>query len=272
MTKNTIPAAFCLVFSIFILSSCKKNNGPDPSANGQLTLSFDNRAGNAPLSLNGPSYTNAAGQNFTVSMLNYYISNIALRNSDGSLYTVPVNDSYFLIKESDESTQTFSISVPEGDYTELSFLIGVDSLKSVSPVSERTGVLDPTGDALGMYWTWNSGYIFMKMEGDSPQAPYDSTSGTNRIRYHIGGFGGYNSPTPNNLRRVTLSFNGAAAEVRQEKTKAPNVHIEADVLKLFSGTQQVSFAAEPTVMGGVTASAIADNYRNMFRVDHVHND
>lgn len=272
MKKNIILPGISLLLSILVLSSCKKNTGPDPNQTGQLKISFDNRAGSSPISLNGPSYTNAAGESFTVSMLNYYISNIALRNIDGSVYTLPADDSYFLIKESDESTQTLQISVPEGDYSEISFLIGVDSLKSTRPVSERTGVLDPTGAAQGMYWTWNSGYIFVKMEGESPQAPLDTNSNNNRIRYHIGGFGGYSSPAPNNLRRVTLSFNGTEAEVRNDKPKAPNVHIEADVLKMFSGGAQISFAASPTVMGGPVASSIADNYRSMFRVDHVHND
>lgn len=271
-SNHILFAGIGLFISAITFSGCKKNTGPDPSDSGQLKLSFDNRAGSSPLSLNGPSYTNAAGENFIVSMFNYYVSNIALRNADGDTYTVPADDSYFLVKEEDESTQTLTLSVPEGDYTEVSFLIGVDSLKSTRPVNERTGVLDPTGEALGMYWTWNSGYIFVKMEGTSPQAPLDSSSGTNRIRYHIGGFGGYNSPAPNNLRRVTLSFDGARAQVRKDKTKAPNVHIEADILKLFQGNNQVSFAATPTVMGGPAAPLVADNYSHMFRVDHVHND
>ena len=64
-------------------------------------------------------------------------------------------------------------------------------------VSQRTGVLDPSGAGADMYWTWNSGYIFFKMEGTSPAA----TGMGNSFMYHIGGFGGYSAPTINNIKQ-----------------------------------------------------------------------
>lgn len=80
-------------------------------------------------------------------------------------------------------------NIPAGEYKEIRFLLGVDSLKSIAPASERTGVLDPADRwRWKSYRMWNSGYIFVKVEGTSPQAPLDSASNSNKFRYHIGLF------------------------------------------------------------------------------------
>lgn len=77
--------------------------------------------------------------------------------------------SVFLVKESDKASQTVKLNdVPAADYVSLTYTVGVDSAKSVADVSKRTGVLDPASYGTdNMYWSWNSGYIFFKMEGNS---------------------------------------------------------------------------------------------------------
>jgi len=51
-----------------------------------------------------------------------------------------------------------------------------------------------------MFWTWNSGYIFFKLEGNSPV----STQPNGKIEYHIGGF---QSPT-SAIRKYTGQLTG----------------------------------------------------------------
>src|SRR5574343_96432 len=92
-----------------------------------------------------------------------YIS-IKFDNEDGTERAIPQDSSYFLIEETNADSKVLELRVPEGNYKSVKFIIGVDSLKSTRPVNERTGVLDPSGAAAGMYWVWNTGYIFMKME------------------------------------------------------------------------------------------------------------
>jgi hypothetical protein len=162
--------------------------------------------------------------------------------------------------------------VPLGEYKLVTFTIGVDSLRSTMNISKRTGVLDPSvlsHDDGGMYWGWNSGYIFYRMEGISNLAPIDP-AGLRKYRYHIGGFGGYSSPSLNNIKNITidLTTNGTA-KVREGRTS--NIHIMADVLKMFTGTTNVSIAANPTVMFSDYSANIASNYVNMFRHDHTEN-
>jgi hypothetical protein len=213
--KSILPVLAFMSIVLVSISSCKKDDNVTPTGTSSITVEFDNVANGNTLVL-GKDYTNANGDVMNFSMFNYYVSNFSLVKSDGTVFTIPKDSCYFLIKEEGgENAEIELKNIPAGDYKELRFMVGVDSLKSVSPVSERTGVLDPAGDGAGMYWAWNSGYIFVKTEGTSPQAPVDPASGTNKFRYHIGLFGGYTSPTINNLKKFALSdADGEVAEVR----------------------------------------------------------
>jgi hypothetical protein len=174
------------------------------------------------------------------------------------------NSSYFLAKETNATSKKVVLRViPTGDYTEFKFMIGVDSLRNTMDISRRKGVLDPgnaTHDGDGMYWSWNSGYIIMKLEGTSPQVPADA-AGNQKYRYHIGGFGGYNAKTFNNTRTVTLPLGSIAAKIGP--TQQPTIEIVADVAKVFDGVQKVSLAQYPTIMFADFSTTVANNYASM---------
>ena len=249
------------------LASCKKDDTPEynPNIKADLTVEFDNIAGAADLQLNTGTYTNSSGENFKVTKLKYYVSNFKLTNVDGSVYTVPQDSCYFLVDESDASTHEPLLHVPEGEYKTLSFVLGVDSLRNTMDVSHRTGALDPTGAGADMYWTWNSGYIFFKMEGTSASSPMGGM-----FQYHIGGFGGYSSPTINNIKTITLDLT-AKGTPKVKSGKDTNIHLMVDVLKMFTGTTNVSIAAHPMVMFDPYSTNIAGNYANMINHDHTEN-
>lgn len=255
-----------LVFSLIIaslISSCKKE---DVGGTNSMELKFDNIAGSADLVLSTTTYTNVTGENYTIDKFDYYISNIILKKTDGTTYTVPQNKSYFLVKESDAASQKIEIEdVPVGDYNGITFTLGVDSLRCTKDISERTGVLDPAAGGAGMYWVWNSGYIFLKMEGTSTV----STLPTSKIQYHIGGFGGMTSPTINNIKTITLPFPSVAKVTR---TIQPEAHILADAKKVLDGSTNISIATNSMVMFSAKSVDIANNYKDMFLVDHIHND
>jgi hypothetical protein len=265
------------ILSIAVLSvltiSCQKDEtlpSGDNSKKATLSIQFDNIVGDKNLQLNSGAYTNAAGEDFKVSLLRYFISNIKVKTVRGEQYTIPQDSSYFLISEDNPSSQFVKVQVPVGEYASLSFTLGVDSLRSTMDISKRTGVLDPSGGMDdGMYWGWNSGYIFFKMEGSSGFAPLDP-SGQRKFRYHIGGFGGYNAPTVNNIKTVTIDLAaGGTAKVKEDREA--NIHLMVDIMKMFNGSTNVSIADHPTVMFGEFSLLIANNYVNMFKHDHTEN-
>lgn len=264
--------AFVAMLSVAFVS-CKKTEDVaiDPNTKNTVSIEFDNRVGDQKLVLGTTPYKNSLGEDFTVTTFNYFVSNIALKKDDGTVLKFP--DQYFLIRQADAKTQTIQLKdVPSGNYNELTFTVGVDSLKSVSPVAQRTGVLDVTSYGEdGMYWSWNSGYIFMKIEGISSVAPARA-SGQKQYQMHVGGYGGGfegGPKLPNNLRAVKLSMNNAAT-VRG--TIAPMIHLLADAKQIFDGPNKVSLVTTNNVHSPAVATPIADNYMGMFLVDHVHND
>ena len=238
----------------------------NPNQTGRMHVAFDNVVGTADLKLNAGTYQNAVGESFAITKLNYFVSNIRLRRDDGSEYIVPQDSSYFLIQEDKPASQTITLAnLPMGNYTGMSFVVGVDSLRSLADISKRTGVLDP-GLNNGMYWEWNSGYIFLKLEGTSTVAP---AAQNNAFFYHVGGFGGgYNGKkTINNLRIITLSFKTDVAKV--QANIIPSVQLTADLLTLFNGPTKLSIAQHSSVMFDPYSTYIADNYAQMFQYNRI---
>ncbi|WP_020595868.1 MbnP family protein [Spirosoma panaciterrae] len=237
---------------------------------GSLTLRFDNVVGNQDLALGTVTYQNAAGEPFTVTKFNYFVSNFRLIKADGTDYVLPQANNYFLIQEDKPASQSFTLTgIPGGMYTGISFLIGVDSLRSLADISQRTGVLDPgLGTHEAMYWEWNSGYIFLKLEGTSAAAP---ASQNNLFFYHIGGFGGgYNGKkTINNLRTVTIPFNGNTAQIAA--SNKPRINLIADVLNVFNGSTTLRIAQHSSVMFEDYSTNIANNYTGMIRYKDMQN-
>ncbi len=247
-----LRSALCFLAFCWLVSSCSK--GPEPaSPTGDLFLELEPTVGAAPLVLNTVAYSNGNGEQFTISTFKYYLSNIKLKRSDGSEYAVP--DSYYLVDAAVDASQHVALKqVPVGDYQGLSFSVGVDSARNVA--GAQTGALDP---ANGMFWDWNAGYIFMRLEGTSV------ASATGRLLFNILGFQGpYNA-----LRTVAPPFQGAKVAV--SPGHEPEIHLSVDVQKMFAGPSPVRFAEVYDSEGGPSAVRVADNYAaGMFTLEHIH--
>lgn len=258
-----------LSISAVLFSSCKKDDPVkeyDPNVMAELSVEFDNIAGSSDLQLNTGNYSNSLGQQFKVTKLKYYVSNFKLTNADGSVYTVPQKDCYFLIDESDATSHAPVLNIPEGEYKSISFMIGVDSLRNTMDVSQRTGSLDVSGVAADMYWSWNSGYIFFKMDGTSPAI----TGMGGVFQYHVGGFGGYSTPTVNNLKTITLDLS-ARGTAKVKSSKETNVHLMVDVLKVVNGTTNMDFSTTSMVHSPTAGVPVGNNYTAMISHDHTEN-
>lgn len=231
----------------------------DAQSARHLSLNFENVIGKKHLHLDTVTYMSKSGQPFTVTNFKYYISNIKLIYGSGK--TVENKNSYYLISADDTNSLHIVLEdVPPDEYEKISFTIGVDSLHNCT--GAQSGALDPVN---GMFWTWNSGYIFMKLEGKSP----DSKQPGHIFEYHIGG---YKEPA-NCIRTVTLDLN--AEEHYDEVTSQPGykglpvmtgIDIRADISDLLSSSFQIDFSKLSSVTDYHNAEKIADNYQKMFQI------
>lgn len=268
-----------LMATVLLAAACSKKEAPEPDAGktGAFSIEFDNIVGEETLGFHPREYTNAKGEKFSIKLLQYFISNIKLYKADGSEYTVPQEDSYFLVNGGDRSTRFTKVVVPEGDYTKVSFILGVDAERSKMPVEERKGVLsfnpDEGHEGGGMYWGWNSGYIFFKFEGYCGLISDDQQgdpTGNKQYKYHIGGFGGYSAPTINNIKTVTVDLTQAGTAQVREGLRS-NVHLFVDIMQVFNGPHTFSIPEHPNVMFSEYSVNIANNFPTMFTHDHTEN-
>ncbi len=120
--------------------------------------------------------------------IKWYISNIQLLDDNRIIWSDKGNVHLFDF----DSNKIPLIEIPtKRNCTTIRFGLGVDSLVNVS--GALGGDLDPTK---GMYWTWQSGYINLKLEGTSSSIK----SSKKEFQYHIGG---YSFPY-NMYRTITL--------------------------------------------------------------------
>ncbi len=246
MKKGLRFFVFCCVL-FGLPGGSAKSQSQQKEANVKIT--FINCIGNQPVVLDS-TYTNCWNESFTISRLKYYISNIALQTNGHTMIREP--NSYHLVNEADDFSKSFSFYLPPENYTSLSFLIGVDSLKNVS--GAQTDALDPLN---GMFWTWNSGYIMFKMEGNSPQ----SSAVNNKMEYHIGGFSGADKA----VKKVTIHFPGAAVSLNNKNIT--EIIILTNLDKLWNATSELKITHAPVcTTPGVLAARIAGNYAQAFEI------
>lgn len=271
MKKLFLKAVAFILFSALFFSCAHEHANPASTGSGSIMLEFDNVVGDLQMQLDSSknTFTNSSGEKFSLTQFNYYISNIRFKKSDGSEYVVPQDSSYFLVLENDPESQEVNIpNIPFGDYQSVTFTIGIDSLRSTAESSKKTGVLSPDyAIENGMYWNSYEAYIFFKADGFSPASP-DSIGNT--FQYHVGGYGGQNSATLNNIKTITLQLPDGGATVRSNIS--PEVHMLVDCLKLFSGTNTIRIADSYKEINSALGPKLADNYKSMFMVHHVHND
>lgn len=249
-----IPIPFSVAI-LFLFSSCQRETDLIIKERTAVNLNFAHQVGGQPL-IYGNTYTNPLGEDFTVTKFKYYISKIRLENSSSGTQS-SADENYFLIDEGQSSSKKISFNTETGTYNAVSFLLGVDSIRNVS--GAQTGALDPAND---MFWTWNSGYIMAKLEGQSSF----STLVNNEIEYHIGGFKG----ADNVVKRITLPFS-QSLEIRNGNAVA--IHILADINKWFRNIHDLPIANNPAcVMPGNLATQYAANYLGMFQITQIENN
>ncbi len=212
-------------------------------ADKKLLISFHHFIGNQPLVLNDTA-TNIFGEKMVVRKFKYYVANLVIITVDGKRQTLP--NSYFLIDETDSLSKSIVLPQPNKAISSLEFILGVDSLRNCSGI--QTGALDPLH---GMFWTWNTGYIFAKLEGNAPAAQ----TAANGFTFHIGGF----KKGENAIKTIQLPI--------QENNSSKDIQIKVDINAWFNGKEALPIANNPICHSpGKLALRFANNYAQMFTI------
>ncbi|RYD83152.1 MAG: hypothetical protein EOP53_01660 [Sphingobacteriales bacterium] len=210
----------------------------------EVVIKFHHTANGKRLVLQDSTYSNAFNEPYQLTRLKYYISDIGFTQSpqkNVELIDVATNDSVI-------------IKAKAGNYAKLYFTLGIDSALNCS--GAQAGALDPLN---GMFWTWNSGYIFFKLEGYSTA----STADLNRIEHHVGGY-----RYPNNVaKNIALNLPQA---IQLNATDKKIIHVQLNLDKYWQGIHSIKIAEQPLLMtpGGLALKA-ADNFAGMFSITSI---
>jgi hypothetical protein len=204
-----------------------------------ITLSIRPLFSNSPLHLDS-LYTSDKKDTVIIEALRFYVSSIELMNNDNLVWKE--TNSYHLIDASEPSSLAISLSSPPNiAYNKIKFNLGIDSSTNVS--GAHGGALDPTR---GMYWTWQSGYINLKLEGKSKLCK----TRNNEFAFHLGGYQG--------------SDNGLQTIILNTSTKE-NIRISLDVAMFL---KSVDLTSANTIMSpGKDAVALAHQISKLFTKD-----
>jgi hypothetical protein len=248
-----------VIFLTCILHACQKELSNDgqgtDNAEHSLLLQFRGVAGTSDLQF-GNLYQNHFNEPFSVRTFKFYVHAIELNNAGTGKDFSSGKADHYLVDLSNPSSARIELKVPAQSYDQITFMLGVDSIRNVS--GAQTDALDP---AKGMFWTWNTGYIMAKLEGNSVVSPAPASV----FEYHIGGFKG----DENVVKKISLPL----SELINLKTnKASEVTITADVYSWFYNPNDIHFIKNPYCHSpGTLAKQIAENYSNMFSIGKIMN-
>ena len=208
---------------------------------GKVEVSVQNMVGTNALQLNNGTYTSPAGDQYTLSSLKYYISNVKLISKYGQFsYIEP--ESYHLIDQNGKLSFTLE-EVPVGMYDQIELAIGVDEAHNHS--TDQEGDLDPSNE---MVWDWDTGYKFLSLVGTFTG---DTKSGN--LVFHVGG--------DTNYKTITLDL----PKVIDLRTKSTfTLEMQADVNELFREPNSIDFDEMNSGGHGTGTSMVAENYSDGF--------
>ena len=225
---------------------------------GKLKVIFVHSANHRMIAMNDSSYLNCFDEKYSISKLKYYLGNFKI--NDESLRLKKNN--YYLIDASKKENVISFESVDTGKYLSIGFDLGVDSIDNCSGAQE--GALDPLND---MFWTWNSGYVFFKLEGSSP----NSNADLNRIQLHLGGYkNDENLYTP--IRLSCDNLLTASNAIIVQPGKETEIVIELNMDNFWQKDINNSINEIPVCMSpGSIAKKVAQRFSKLFSIQSIVN-
>ena len=143
-----------------------------------LRLKFQYTLDSGMVELGKEIESERGARKFRFTKIKQYVSNIALYRASRCVWRD--SGGFYLVDAEDAASCQIAFNCPSNlVFDEISLVFGIDSTTQAAGV--MGGALDPLN---GMYWSWQSGYINLKIEGEM----LDQQKST-ALEYHIGGLG-----------------------------------------------------------------------------------
>jgi len=172
-----------LAFSaLFLLIGCDDSStNSEPAAEiVALNINIEHYFGDELVEPDISVHTNSSGNEIIFSKLHYLLTDFVLTNKEGE--EIRIDSSAAYINMAEGRVDFLLDSVPEGNYTGISFLLGVDSATNHQNPNQF-GASSPLNPIINnLYWDWMDGFIFCSVEGYH----YKGGELQGAFAYHIG--------------------------------------------------------------------------------------
>lgn len=152
---------------LLALASCDPDKEESPNdavaAQPTVTVKLNTTYNDQPFAV-GAVYNSTQGYRIRTDIFKNYFSDIQLRKSSGEYVTIK---EYDLVDFATRPNPEWSAALSAGTYDSLIFCYGLPKALNVGvdPATyPNSNPLSVAGSA-GLFWNWNSGYIFMVYEG-----------------------------------------------------------------------------------------------------------
>ncbi len=165
-----------------ILWSCKDEPEQPLTTTADVKVSFNALWENQPFVMQ-QVYRDDFGNRLRADKLMNYIAFVKIVAEDGS--ETQLKD-FMLVDYSEDNEITMAI--PKGKYTQLKFGIGIPRHynKDQDPAQYPSSSPLSVAGSVGMFWMWNTGYIFAKFEGKCDTTGTDGEELLTPIAIHAG--------------------------------------------------------------------------------------
>ncbi len=235
---------------LLVLGACQSNKEATLT---DVELNFAADFGGELLVMYGKTYEYPGNADFRLQLFQFYISDVYLVKSDGSLGPQILDVAlvnFGGVQSEEEARKGVSVllkDVPVGQYS------GVRMGLGVGPVLNKTQPGDYSVDhpLSTNYWMMTNSYVFAKIEGN---ADYDKAgSFASEVTLHMGG--------DNNFREKTFSV---PFELKGEEMATLRFTVDVKKALVDASGAYLDFAATPQIHSDLSPWAvfIADNLQN----------
>jgi len=180
---STLNFIIGILISILLISACQEDDPPaTPEDNtGKITLKFYHEINGYGINFDTLIYQNAAGNQYLINEIQYFISDVTLYNNDGSELLIDDWKDIHYVDTDLSDTHTWEVfdKIPEGTYDSIAFTFGISEEKNISFM-----FVNPPKSY--MFWPeyLGGGYHYLKLNGKWLED--DQTTQTTPFDFHLG--------------------------------------------------------------------------------------
>jgi hypothetical protein len=245
---------------------------------GTVELIFEPTLDGVPYTM-GTSFTTPAGENLNVTDLRFYLSSIGLANADSKenmsiAYPGDLEQSNIYLAnlmrpnfDNGHGLNSYKIRFKGvvGEYSDIRFRMEVPVEYNLADPTNNPYPLDA---ANGMYWSWNSGYKFLVVNGTS-----SSLTGFDGVHLSIGA----DKNCVFNFRSLILA--PSLPKIKVEKDKTTQIRFTYNFMAMLRNTNGTKYSLLPNpdgssnsqVHGGSNANVIRGNVQQALELNSFSN-